>query len=80
MVKQFIDNFKHIDEKISKIMKYGLIFCFAIAIFSSLLLVTYISLYANLLLFDIGIALFKFSLTLAVEFIICGYAVDIILR
>lgn len=80
MVKQFIDNFKHIDEKISKIMKYGLIFCFLLAIFSSLLLVTYISLSANLILFDIGIALFKFSLTLAVEFIICGYAVDIILR
>lgn len=80
MVKQFIDNFKHIDEKISKIMKYGLIFCFTLAIFSSLLLVTYISLSANLLFFDIGIVLFKFSLSLAVEFIICGYAVDIILR
>lgn len=80
MIKQFIDNFKHIDEKINRIMRYGLIFCLALAIFSSLLLITYITYSSNLLLFDIGIALFRFGLMLAVEFIICGYAVDIILK
>ncbi|MCI8699996.1 MAG: hypothetical protein HFJ47_01475 [Clostridia bacterium] len=80
MVKQFIDNFKRIDSKISKIMKYGLAFCFILSIFSCLLLITYLHFSTNLLFFDIGINLFKFSLTLAVEFIICGYAVDIILR
>lgn len=80
MVKQFIDNFKNIDRKISKIMKYGLAFCFILSILACSLLITYLSFSANLLLFDIGIILFKFSLTLAVEFIICGYAVDIIFR
>lgn len=80
MFRQFIDNFKRIDSKISKIMKYGLTFCFILSIFSCLLLITYLHFSADLLLFDIGINLFKFSLTLAVEFIICGYAVDIILR
>lgn len=80
MVKQFIDNFKHIDKKISKVMKIGLIFCVGLMLISLLLLVTYLSISANLLFFDIGIALFRLGLTLAIEFIICGYAVDIILR
>ena len=80
MIQQFIDNFKTIDKKITKIMRYGLFFCLLLAILSTSLLVTYIFFSANPFLFDFGIALFRLTFSFAVEFIICGYAVDLILK
>ncbi len=78
MIKQFISNLKSINEKVFKMMKYGLIFSLSLAVFSCSILFTYIFFYHAPFLFDIGQTIFQLSLTLAVEFIICAYAIDLI--
>lgn len=76
MMKKIINNFKHLDKIIYKIMKNGLTFCFTICILSILILFTYNFTFPSPLIYYIGINLFKLSLTFGLEFIICAFVVD----
>ena len=67
--------FNNLDKTDLKIMKNGLKFCFMISIISTVLLIVYLSVH-NLFLYELGIAIFKFSLYIAIEFIVCGIVVD----
>lgn len=76
MIKNFINDFKNIDKLTMKIMKNGLKFCFVLGIISLITLITYEFSFTIPLLFTIGLALFKISLTFGIEFVICGFAAD----
>lgn len=76
MLHLLINNFKHFDKITNKILKYGLIFCFFINIVSTFILLTYTFIFSIPILYNIGIAFFRLSLTFGVEFIICSFVVD----
>lgn len=77
MMKQIIDKFNSLEEKIQVIMKHGFKFSFAVCILSILILLTYqFCNYPDL--YYIGLSVFRLSLFFAVEFIICGIAIDTI--
>ena len=76
MLKKIIDKFYHLEKTTFKIMKYGLTFCFAISILSALILFTYDFAFPSPFMYYIGINLFKLSLILGIEFIVCGFVVD----
>jgi hypothetical protein len=59
-------------------MKYGFKVCFAICIISTLILLTYETKSFSSDLYYIGLSLFKLSLILGIEFVICGIVVDYI--
>lgn len=80
MIKTIINSFKNLDKKIKNIMNYGLIFAFIISILSTIILSIYILFNSTSILYYTGIYTFKFSLIIATEFIICGYAIDRILN
>lgn len=64
-------------EKITiKILNIGLKFCFVLCLFSVMFLLTYILFIQAPILFYIGISIFKFSLILVTEFIVCSFVVD----
>ena len=77
MIKTLLDEFNSIDKKIKKIMKYGIIFSFIVCIISMIFLIAY-KLNANLDFFYIGLSIFRLSLFLTVEFIICALAINTI--
>lgn len=77
MIKQIIDKFNSLEEKIKSIMQYGMKFSFGVCILSTLILLTY-QLYNYPDLYYIGLSVFKLSLFFAVEFIVCAFAVDTI--
>ena len=78
MINNFLNNFKNLDKLTKIIMKNGFKFCFFIGTISLIILVTY-NLYSTIpILFDIGFILFRLSLIFGIEFIICGFAVDMI--
>lgn len=77
MIKQIIDKFNSLEEKIKTIMKYGFKFSFAVCILSILILLTY-QFYSYPDLYYIGLSVFRLSLFFAIEFIICGLAMDTI--
>ena len=76
MLKKIVSLYKHLDKKICKIMKYGLIFCSILGIFSTLILLIYSFTFPSPFFYYIGIDLLKLSLIFAIEFIICGFIVD----
>lgn len=78
MIIIIIGYFKNLDKITHKIMQYGLILCFLLSIISSLILLTYTLANTSLDIFYIGLALFKLSCMLGVEFIICGLVMDTI--
>ena len=78
MIKKIINNYKNIDKIAIKILKKGLMFCFALCIASVLILLTYEVFNKSPNTYYIGIGIFKLSLTFAVEFIICALSVDLI--
>ena len=78
MLKNIINKAKKFESLTKKIIKYGFIFSFILSITSSIILFTYINFYSTPELYYIGLSLFKTSLTFAVEFIICGFAIDTI--
>ncbi len=78
MLKSIIEFSKNLDLKIKKIMKYGFAFSLIFCLISILILYTYHAIYRVPLVFKIGTILFKSSLMFFVDFIICGYAFDII--
>lgn len=77
MIKQIIDKFNSLEEKIKTIMRYGFKFSFAVCILSILILLTY-QFYSYPDLYYIGLSVFRLSLFFAIEFIICGLAMDTI--
>ncbi len=76
MLKKILYSFKHLDKITFKIMKYGLIFCFAVCMLSTLILFTYDFAFPSPFMYYIGINLFKLSLIFGIEFIVCGFVVD----
>lgn len=78
-MQKFISELKSLDKLTFKIIKYGLLFCGCITIFSTFILLTYIFL-GNNFSYYFGLTLIKLSFTFAVEFIICGIVVDFIIK
>lgn len=78
-LKIFIKSLSHIDKKILKIMKSGLIYSFLFCILAALILLAYE--FSNLpTLFYVGISLFKSGLFFIVAFTICGFAFNKIIH
>ena len=78
MINQIIDTIKHLEKKIIQIMQYGFLVALLIGCLSSIVLVTYELNPISLDLYYSGLLLFKTSLMVAVQFIICGFAFDTI--
>ncbi|MCI8384262.1 MAG: hypothetical protein HFJ33_05320 [Clostridia bacterium] len=76
MIKKIFENFKNLDQLTSKIMNYGLKFCFIVCLLSAIILLAYDFVFPLPILYYIGIHLFKISLIFGIEFIICGFVVD----
>lgn len=76
MINLIIDSFKNLDSKTKSIMEYGFTFSLLFCLFSTLILFTYHSFYTIPIIFTVGTILFKSSLMLFVDFIICGLAFD----
>ena len=78
MIKSFKKKLGEIDEKILKIIQSGFKYCLCLAIFATLILLTYDFGIKLPDLYYSGLLLFKSSLFFFVDFIVCGYAVDTI--
>lgn len=76
MFKKVSNYFKNLDKKTSKIMRYGLKFCFGICIIAVFILFTYMCDLASPFIYYLGINLFRLSLILGIEFIVCGFVID----
>lgn len=66
------------NQKILKIMKYGLKFSFSICVIATAILSTYLLFYSSPFLYLLGLTVFKMGMILGIEFIICGLSVDAI--
>ena len=77
MIKTIINKFNNMDEKVKKILKYGINFSIFVCIVSTIVLITY-HINLNIDLYYIGLAIFRLGLFLLVEFIICAFAIDTI--
>lgn len=76
MLKKIVTYYKNLDKTTYKILSKGLKFCFLLALFASILLLSYMLFFQTPLIYYIGLNLFKLSLVFCVEFIICGFVVD----
>ena len=76
MIKKIKDIFKNLDKKVIKILKYGLRFCFIIAIVSIIFLATYLFFVHNIIIYEIGILVFQISLYYSVYCIVSAITVD----
>ena len=76
MIKTFFNDVKNIDKKIISIMLNGFKFSLVIALLSVYVLVLYNTYPFSHVAYFSGLNLFKLSLTCAVAFFICGFAVD----
>ena len=76
MINKIIGYFKNLDKLTYKIMKYGLVSCFTLSLFSSLMLFTYNLASTSPSVFHLGLSLFKSSCTFSVEFVVCGLVAD----
>ena len=65
-----------LDKNIKKIMKYGLLFCFMLAIISCIVLVIYKLFYDSPTLYKLGIYIFRNSILFSSMFFACGIAFD----
>lgn len=77
MLKMLIDKFVSLEKNVKKIMKYGFLFSFLVCVIAMVLLLSY-ELFSSPDLYYIGLSVFQLSLFFAVEFIICGIAIDTI--
>ncbi len=75
-INMLFSEIKNLDSKIAKIMKFGMIISFIIALIATTTLITYEIFYSLPTLFYIGISLFRASLTFAVMFFICAIGFD----
>ena len=78
MFQKVVNSFKNIDKDIIKIMKNGIKYCFFISIIASFILLFYNYFKLSPIIYYIGLAIFKLSLTFIVEFIICAFSIDLI--
>ena len=78
MFKKIINSFNNLDKLTKIIMSNGLIFSAFIGLVAIVLLVTYNFSFTFPILFTIGFVLFRLSLIFGIEFVICGFVVDII--
>lgn len=79
MLLEEINNlFKNVNKKILKIMKRGLQFSFLICIVATIILCTYLLFYQDSFLYLLGLTSLKLGITIGIEFVICGLAVDAI--
>lgn len=77
MIKPIINKFNNMEEKVKKILKYGIYFSMFVCVISTILLITY-HINLNIDLYYIGLAVLKLGLFFIVEFIICAFAIDTI--
>ena len=77
-LSNIINNLKNINKDILKIMKHGLKLSFLICIIATTILCAYLFFFHSNFMFWLGFYIFKIGLIIAVEFIICGMAVDAI--
>ena len=75
ILKNIFCSFKNLEKITYKIMKNGLKFCFSLCLIATFVLSIYNTTY-SLNTYYIGMALFKFSIYLMIEFIVCGFVVD----
>lgn len=66
----------HLNEKIIKIIKYGLNFCIILGAIALFFLITYIFKYQTPIFFKTGILLLKLSFIYSSTFIILGFLTD----
>ena len=78
MFNKISNSFKSLDKVAVKIMKTGIKYCFIISIFASFILLFYNCFKTSPLVFYIGLAILKLSITFIVEFIICAFSIDLI--
>ena len=76
MIKKLTDIIKSIDKNILKIMFSGFKFSFIICIISCIISLSYILNPISHIIYDSGLILFKTSITFAVSFFICAFAMD----
>lgn len=76
MINYFIKLFHNFDIVTYKILKYGLLFCLCLSVFSVSILLTYNIIFSSPFLFNFGMFLFQSSLILCIEFIICSIVTD----
>ena len=76
MFKKILENYKNFENITYKILKNGLKFCLTLCIISSSILLTYNLFIISPSIYYVGITLFKLSLILGIEFIICGFVTD----
>ena len=80
MYKYFLNElknvFKNFDTKTTKILKYGLSFCFMITAFSIIILSTYLFFVHNQIIYNIGILVFQISLYYMIFFVASAITVD----
>lgn len=76
MLKSILNNYKNLDKLTYKIMKNGLIFCFALCLISIIILFTYEAFITSPSIYYIGLGLFRLSIIFGIEFIVCALVVD----
>lgn len=72
--------FKNLDKTDLKIMKIGLKVSLGFLLISIILLCIYLLFVHNIFLYNLGLSVFKLSNYMAVEFIICGIVVDMVIK
>ena len=76
MIKKIIENVRNIEKGTLKIMFSGFKFSFTVYILSAIVLLSYIMNPTSHIIYDSGLILFKTSITFAVSFFICAFAID----
>ncbi|MBR6504257.1 MAG: hypothetical protein IKT41_00810 [Clostridia bacterium] len=78
MIKKLKEKFNNIDKKVLKVMHIGFKCCLILSFTACFILLTYQYNLKSPDLYYSGLLLFKTSLFFFVDFIVCGFAVDII--
>lgn len=76
MKNKIINIYNSMDKRTKNLMNKGLIFCFLLAVISSLCLLTYNLFYSSITLYYIGFYLFKNSILFASVFLVLGLGFD----
>ena len=76
MIKKILEVYKNFENITSKIMTFGLKFCFILSLLSMFILLTYNFTFHSPYIYYIGISIFRLSLIFGIEFIICGFVAD----
>ena len=80
IMNKIISAFKNLDKKIIKILNFGLKFCLAILVLSSIILITYLFFIHNDFIFQIGLLTFQIGICFIAEFFTSAITVDFIYK